>query len=75
MTSSETSKVWSGSKPSTFLVAATSSAPRAEPCDFPVPCSLGAGQAMIVLSSMKLGWSVTALAASIASRRAATFSS
>jgi hypothetical protein len=30
---------------------------------------------MIVLSSMKLGWSVTALAASIASRSAVTFSS
>ena len=44
ITSSATSNVCSGSKPSTFLVAATSSAPSAEPWDLPVPCSFGAGQ-------------------------------
>ena len=62
-----TSKVWSGSKPSTFLVAATSSAPSAEPCALPVFCRFGAGQAMIVRSTMKLGRSVTASAFWIAS--------
>ena len=43
MTSSETSKVLSGSNPSTFLVAATSSAPSAEPCTPPVFILVGAG--------------------------------
>jgi hypothetical protein len=57
------------------LVAATSSAPRAEPWIFPVFCLVGAGQPMIVCNRMKLGLSVTALAASIASYRAWTFSS
>ena len=61
MTSAATSKVWSGSKPSIFLVAATSSSPSAEPWALPVFCALGAGQAMIVRSRMKLGLSVTAL--------------
>ncbi len=60
-------KVFSGSNASPFLVAATSSAPSAEPCDLPVFCALGAGQAMTVRSRMKLGWSVTASAARIAS--------
>ena len=66
MTSSATSKVCSGSKPRIFLVAATSSAPSAEPWALPVFWAFGAGQAMIVRSTMKLGWSVTASAAWIA---------
>ena len=64
----------SGSKPSTSLVAATSSAPRAEPCALPVFWALGAGQAMIVRSRMKLGLSVTASAALIAAYSAGTSS-
>jgi hypothetical protein len=74
MTSSATSKDLSGSKPSTFLVAATSSAPSAEPCAFPVPCADGAGQAMIVRRLMKLGRSVTARAAFRASSSSRRFS-
>ena len=66
MTSSETSKVLSGSKPSTSLVAATSSSPRAEPWALPVFWALGAGQAMIVFSTIRLGWSVTRSAARMA---------
>ena len=69
-TSSETSKVRSGSNPSARLVACTSSAPRAEPCDLPVPRAFGAGQAMIVFSWMKLGRSVTSRAAFSAASRA-----
>ena len=37
------------------MVAATSSAPSAEPCAAPVFCLFGAGQAMIVLSAMNDG--------------------
>ena len=66
MTSSGTSKVLSGSKPRISLVAATSSSPRAEPWALPVFWALGAGQAMIVRSTMMLGWSVTRSAARIA---------
>ena len=44
-TSSSTSKVFSGSKPSTCLMAATSSAPSAEPCDAVGVLLVGAGQA------------------------------
>ena len=43
MTSSRTSKLLSGSNPSTFLVAATSSAPSAEPCTPPVFILVGDG--------------------------------
>ncbi|CPU61061.1 Uncharacterised protein [Mycobacteroides abscessus] len=43
MTSGATSKDLSGSKPKIFLVAATSSAPRAEPCTPPVFILVGAG--------------------------------
>ena len=43
MTSSRTSNFLSGSKPSTFLVAATSSAPSADPCTPPVFIFVGAG--------------------------------
>ncbi len=66
MTSSPTSKVRSGSKPMTRLVAATSSAPRAEPWASPVFWASGAGHAMIVRSTIRLGWSVTRSAAWIA---------
>ena len=51
-TSSGTSKVRAGSKPSTSLVAATSSSPSAEPCAASVFWALGAGQAMIVRSTI-----------------------
>ena len=56
-------------------MAATSSSPRAEPCDLPVPWAFGAGQAMTVLSAMKLGLSVTRRAFSSASHSSWTFSS
>ncbi len=55
MTSSETSKVCSGSKPRTRLVAATSSSPSAEPCAASVFCAFGAGQAMIERAAMNEG--------------------
>ncbi len=48
--------------------------PSAEPCAAPVFCLVGAGQPMIVRSTMNDGLSVTALAASIASYSAWTFS-
>ncbi len=67
MTSSETSKDFSGSKPRTRLVAATSSSPSAEPCAASVFWAFGAGQAMIERMAMKDGRSVTCFAASIAS--------
>ena len=73
-TSSEMSKVRSGSKPSTFLVAATSSSPRALPWAAPVPWAFGAGQAMTVSSTIRLGLSVTALPFSIAACSAWTSS-
>ncbi len=55
-------------------MAATSSAPSAEPWAEPVPCLFGAGHAMIVLSRMKLGLSVTRSAALMASYSAGTSS-
>ncbi len=67
MTSSATSKLCSGSKPSTRLVAATSSSPSAEPCAASVFCAFGAGQAMIERIAMNDGLSVTVLAFWIAS--------
>ncbi len=67
MTSSETSKVFSGSKPMTRLVAATSSSPSAEPWAASVFCAFGAGQAMIERIAMKEGRSVTFFASWIAS--------
>ena len=60
--------------PSTFLVAATSSAPRAEPCALPVFCFVGAGQPMIVRSAMNDGRSVSLRAAVSALSSAATSS-
>ena len=55
ITSVGTSKCCSGSKPRISLVAATSSSPRAEPWDLPVPCALGAGQAMTVSQDDEAG--------------------
>ena len=52
-------------------MAATSSSPSAEPWALPVFWAFGAGQAMIVRRLMKLGRSVTAFAAWIASQSAA----
>ena len=75
ITSSATSKVWSGSKPRIFLVAATSSAPSALPWALPVFCLVGAGQPMIVRRLMKLGRSVTLRASSSAPRSAGMSSS
>ena len=74
MTSGGTSKVWSGSQPRIFLVAATSSSPRALPWAFSVPWALGAGHAMIVSSTMSDGLSVTSPAAMIAAYSAGTSS-
>ena len=48
------------------MVAATSSAPSAEPCAAPVFCLCGAGQPMIVVSAMSDGASVCSLAVSSA---------
>ena len=57
------------------MVALTSASPSAEPCAAPVFCLFGAGQPMIVRTAMNDGLPVTALAASIASYSAWTFSS
>ena len=64
----------SGSKPRISLVAATSSAPSAEPWILPVFCLFGAGQPMMVRSAMNDGRSVSALAASSAAYSASTSS-
>ena len=55
-------------------MAATSSAPRALPCEAPVFILVGAGHAMMVRRQMIDGLSVTALAAATASSIAVTFS-
>ena len=60
-------KDFSGSKPRISLVAATSSAPSAEPWMPPVFCLVGEGQPMMVLSAIRDGLSVTLVAATIAS--------
>ena len=72
--SSAAGKDTSGSNPRMRLVAATSSAPSAEPCASPVFCLVGAGQAMMVCSLMKVGLSVTCLPRSMASSSASTSS-
>src|SRR6266487_5528824 len=64
----------SGSNPRLRLVAATSSAPRAEPCASPVFCLVGAGQAMIVRRAMRDGWLGVSRAAIRASRSGPTSS-
>src|SRR5699024_768302 len=74
ITSSSTTNDFSGSKPSTFLVPATSSAPSALPCTFSVPFCVGAGQPMIVLSTISVGLSVSALPSAIASNSSCTSS-
>ena len=74
MTSVSTSKVCSGSKPRSFFMLLISSSPRAAPCDLPVPCFVGDGQAMTVRTMMKVGLSVTFLPSSIAARSASTSS-
>ncbi len=71
-TSSVTSKDCSGSKPTTRLVAAISSAPSAEPWEASVFCAFGAGQAMIVRIAMIEGRPVSACADFSASYNAGT---
>ena len=66
MTSSATTNDCSGSNPMTVFVAASSSAPSAEPWILPVFCFVGAGQPMIVRRMMMLGFVDSAFAASIA---------
>ena len=66
ITSDSTTNDCVGSKRRTSFTAATSSAPSAEPCTFPLFCLPGDGHPMIVRSTMSDGWSVTALAATIA---------
>jgi hypothetical protein len=73
-TSAGTSKLLAGSCPMIVLVAATSSAPRAEPWALPVFCLLGAGQAMMVRRRMNDGLPVSARAASRAWCSASTSS-
>ena len=55
-------------------MAATSSAPSAEPWALPVFCLVGAGQPMIVRSRMNDGRSVSSVAASSAAYSASTSS-
>jgi hypothetical protein len=74
-TSSSTGKFTSGSKPRISLVAGDLvGAERGAVRGLPVFCLVGAGQPMIVRSTMNDGLSVTALAASIASYSAWTSS-
>ena len=54
-TSSGTSKLLAGSSPNSIFVAATSSAPSADPWDFAVFRAVGAGHAIIVLSRINVG--------------------
>ena len=74
MTVSSTSNDSSGLNPRIVLSFPISSAPRADPWEAPVFIFVGAGYAMIVRSWMNEGRSVTAFAASIASRMPVTFS-
>ena len=62
------------SNPRTFFVAASSSAPSAEPWILPVFCLPGDGQPMIVRRMMSDGFEVSPLAASIAANSSATSS-
>ena len=66
MTSSSTTKDFSGSNPRISLVAATSSAPSLEPWMPPVFCFPGAGYPMIVRRAISEGLAVSAFAARIA---------
>ena len=74
ITSSSTTKDFSGSNPRTFFVAASSSAPKAEPWIFPLFCLPGEGHPMIVFRMISDGLSVSPLAASIAAYSSATSS-
>ena len=62
-------KLSSGLSPSAAFVAATSSAPSAEPCDFDVPRAFGAGHAMTVFKRISVGASVSASAFAIAASK------
>ena len=76
-TSSATWKVASGSMPMIFFVAATSSAPSAEPWASPVSWASGAGYAMIVRTATMLGasrWS-RAVSSAVCSASASLMSS
>ena len=74
MTSSATTNVSAASKPRTFVVAASSSAPSAEPWILPEFCLPGDGQPMIVLRMMSEGLEVSPFAASMAAFSSATSS-
>ena len=68
--SSGAMKLSSGLSPSATFVAATSLAPRADPCDFDVPRAFGAGHAMTVFKRIRVGASVSASAFTIAASSA-----
>ncbi len=70
--SSGKAKCWSGSRPSTSLVARTSGSPSALPCALPVFCRFGDGQPMMLRTWMKVGRSFSASAASMAACTPAT---
>ncbi|CAB4674773.1 unannotated protein [freshwater metagenome] len=59
-------KFSSGLSPSIFLVSAISASPSAEPCDFAVPCALGAGHAITECILINDGAEVCAFAALMA---------
>ena len=63
------------SKPSSSFSAVISAAPSFEPWTLWSPCLFGSGQPMMVVTLMKCGLSVTALARSSTSYSSATFSS
>ena len=63
-------KCLSGSQPSAFFVAATSSAPSGEPCAFAVSTAFGAPNAMCERTMIIDGCDVSACAFAIASRSA-----
>jgi len=64
----------SSAKPSTPFSAEISAAPNADPCTEWSPCLLGSGQPMIVVTLMKCGLSVIALAFSTMANSSSTFS-
>ena len=74
-TAGSTSKVFFGSKPSSSLVAATSSAPSAEPCDLPVPRAVRGGPGDDRVQARRgSAWSRDVLLFSSAASRASTSS-
>ena len=56
----------SGLRPNSFFVAAISSSPSADPCDFAVPRNFGAGHAITECIRINDGFVVSAFAANIA---------